>query len=74
MTAQLTFNLPEESAEHKIALDGWKWRTVVDDLNNYLRSALKYGNDFKSANQALESTRERLFALMTEEGISLDEQ
>ena len=72
MTAQLTFNLPEESAEHQIAIDGWKWRTVVADLNSYLRDALKYGNDFKSANHAIESTRERLFALMGEEGVSLD--
>jgi len=28
--ATLEFNLPEEQTEHQLALDGWKWKIVVE--------------------------------------------
>lgn len=42
MRAYLSFNLPEETGEHQTALNGWKYRAVIDDLQNYLRQLYKY--------------------------------
>lgn len=44
MKAILEFNLPEEAAEHKLALDGGKWMAVCSDIDQWLRSMEKYEN------------------------------
>lgn len=71
--ATLTFNLPEESAEHSDAINGWKWKSAVDSLQTFLRDKLKYGHDFESADQALASVKVRLFEILDEENLSLDD-
>lgn len=42
MKAVLEFNLPEESEEHLNALNGVKYRAVLDELDNELREQWKY--------------------------------
>jgi hypothetical protein len=60
--AVLKFNLPEEQSEHRLALDGWKWRSVVSDIADKLRSALKYDDDLTPETDAcLEKLREEVF-------------
>jgi len=44
MKAILEFDLPEEAAEHKLALDGGKWMSVCFALDQRLRSLEKYEN------------------------------
>ena len=44
MKAILEFDLPEEAAEHKLALDGGKWMSVCFELDQRLRSLEKYEN------------------------------
>lgn len=72
--ATLTFNLPEESAEHQTAIDGWKWRTVVDDILQNLRQDLKYNVENLTADQqkVLENMRGFIHQRLTEENLSLD--
>jgi hypothetical protein len=40
MKATLHFDDPEELQD---AIDGWKWRLAVEDLDNEMRSVLKHG-------------------------------
>lgn len=42
MKAILEFNLPEENEDHDLALNGYKYKIIVDEIDNYLRSKLKY--------------------------------
>lgn len=72
--ATLTFNLPEESAEHQTAIDGLKWRTVVDDILQNLRQDLKYNVENLTADQqkVLENMRGFIYQRLTEENLSLD--
>ena len=51
MKATLEFSLPEEEAEHRLALDGAKWQGVVASLDQKLRSLEKYheGEDSERA-------------------------
>ena len=37
MKATIEFNLPEDQEEHQLALDGWRWRSVVIEAFNRLR-------------------------------------
>ena len=48
MKAILEFNLPEEQDDHKYALSGVDALLVIDDLENEIRSKLKYDSgEFK---------------------------
>jgi len=43
MTITLTFDSLEEAEEARLALDGWKWKIAMWDLDQTLRSTTKYG-------------------------------
>lgn len=69
--ATLTFNLPEESEEHLCAVNAFKWKNVVSSLDNCLREQLKHNHSFKTPDEALEKTRQALFDILNEEGLSI---
>ena len=72
MKAVLKFNLPEDQSDHRLALDGWKWRSVVCDIADKLRSALKYDDGLTPETDAyLEKFREELFQLLEDRGLYL---
>lgn len=61
MKAILEFNLPEESEEHRLALDGIKYSCAVDEVFTWIRSQLKYNDHItEDQSQILESLREHL--------------
>ena len=43
MIATLTFNLPEEDSEHMTACYAYRWRSIVEEIDNQMRGFLKYG-------------------------------
>ena len=72
MKAILEFNLPEEQDDHRVALDGWKWRAVVSDIADQLRSALKYDEKLTpESNAFLDKFREELFQLIADRNLNL---
>lgn len=44
MKATLVFSLPEESEEHKHALNGGRYRAIIDEVYNFLRKECKYNS------------------------------
>lgn len=44
MKAILEFDLPEDAADHKLALDRSGWMAVCSDIDQWLRSLEKYEN------------------------------
>ena len=60
MKAILEFNLPEEQAEHKQALQGADWECVLLELDLAIRNKLKHGHKFKNADSALDWVRKQL--------------
>lgn len=72
MKAVLEFNLPQEQSEHRLALDGWKWKSVVIEFSDQLRSALKYDDDLTpEADECLENLRAKLFQLIADHNLNL---
>jgi hypothetical protein len=70
----LEFDPIEEREDMEAALNGWKWKMIVWDLDQHLRSELKYNPD-KLTNEtyeALKKLRERLHELKNESGLNLD--
>ena len=55
--ATLTFTLPDERAEFDLACGGADWSCLVTTLDRQLRQWIKYGNEFKTADEALGAVR-----------------
>lgn len=60
MKAILEFDLPEDNYQYKAAIQGADLKLIVATLDNMLRGYLKYGHDFQSANDAIQSIRNTL--------------
>lgn len=67
--ATLTFNLPEEYREHSCAVHGAEWKDIVYEISMFLRNKLKHGHEYKTANEALESIKELLWAECSANGL-----
>ena len=62
MTATLTFNLPDDATEFRLAQMGGELHGILFDLGQKLRGYLKYGHKFKDADAAIAVIREELHA------------
>jgi threonine synthase len=58
MKAILEFTFPEDQDEHTDALNGASWKSVVWELDEWLRQRIRYEN-----REDLQEIREKLFAL-----------
>jgi len=72
MKATLTFNLPQEDHEYSNAVDGSKMRSVLWDLDQWLRAKLKYEELSDDKHDAFKATRDELRRLLIEENIDLE--
>lgn len=68
----LSFDLPEEEQEFRIAQDAGQWQAVMMDILEHIRSQLKYQNlpDKKAA--AYEEFRELIWNTLSDRGLKLD--
>jgi hypothetical protein len=66
-----------EEQEFKTATDGWKWRHVLEDLDNDLRQFIKHGDNKNSLDNSLDiptmmDIREMIRDKMNGENLSFD--
>lgn len=68
----VTYILPRDQEQFDTQMDGEKWKGVVWDFSDYLRSQAKY-NDALTAEEreCYEVIREKLYELINEEGLRL---
>jgi len=73
MKAILEFNLDEERHQFEDAVDGWKWKCIVSELDNELRTRTKYAPDDTPDEvvDALIKMRDFLRESLNEEGLIL---
>ena len=69
----LEFDPAEDLEEMESALNGWKWKMLVWDLDQHLRKELKYNDNITSeAYEAIEKIREQLHELKSAAGLTLE--
>jgi hypothetical protein len=56
--------MPDEKMEFDLAYHGSDYHNCLWDLDQKLREWIKYDNDFKNVNEALDIVRETLHELM----------
>ena len=69
----LTFRLPEEDDEFRVAQDGWKWREAVHDLGETLRGWEKHGAvpEGVESEDPAPGLRALLYRILDEAGLEL---
>jgi hypothetical protein len=72
MKATIEFELPQDATEHQTALDGWKWRMILNEVSESIRHDLKYAEIPAEVYKALDSLRGFIFQRMAEENLSFD--
>lgn len=71
MKATLEFTLPDEADEHQAAVDGQKWKVLVWNFDQELRSKVKYGPEDEKT-PGYQDAREILRELTADSGLFLD--
>ena len=66
------FNLPEEDCEYRLHLDGDKWALALQDVDNFLRDKLKYGNMESAEVKFAEDVRRHIAATLEDYGLSFN--
>lgn len=69
MKAIIEFTLPEEREEHRLALDGGAWMCAVHDLDELLRTTIKY-TDIRTVE--IEAVRKKLYEILAARSLNLD--
>ena len=72
MKATLTFNLPEENHEYFNALQGAQLKSILWDVDQWLRAKMKYEELSDGQYDAFKETRDYLRSLLIEENIDLE--
>jgi len=75
MKATLEFDLddPHDAEQHRLAVNARRWYSVAWDLSNWLREVAKYGDLSEQESRVNKQVREKLFALMEQQQVSLDD-
>ena len=66
----LTFRRPEHEQELREALNGGRYKAVLFELDNWLRSVVKHGEDETKATH-YQAVRDELHVMMEGQGVSL---
>ena len=61
MKAILEFNLPEDASAHQTALDGWKWKTVLETLDQQWKRREDIGPARRLLQEAVDEAGLELF-------------
>lgn len=73
MTASLSFTLPEDRYEFDAAVQGEQWRNTLSELDQELRSRIKYEeNKNNLCPNTMSFLRERISELMAANNLSFD--
>jgi hypothetical protein len=69
----LEFDPIEDRDEMESAINGWKWKMLVWDLDQHLRSELKYNDSITGdVYEALEKVRNYLHEQKNDSGLTLE--
>jgi hypothetical protein len=60
MKATLEFNMPDEEHEFQAALEGMKWKTTMQEFDQYLRDRIKHEEMGDAERSMLKKVRNRL--------------
>lgn len=73
MKAILEFDIPEEQIEFEVAVNAWKYKFTITELDNKLRNILKHESDSYTEEElnSYKKIRDLLHDILTENNVDL---
>lgn len=72
MKSILEFYFPEDTELHNVSVHAVDLYLTLWDIDQTLRSFIKYGKKFESQDVALQAVRDKLHVILKERGCSLE--
>jgi molecular chaperone GrpE (heat shock protein) len=69
MKAKLTFELPEEQEEFNDAVNGSAFKTVIWELDQYMRSQLKHEDLPDDVHEKVQEIRDQLHSILNDNNV-----
>jgi hypothetical protein len=69
MKAKLIFNLPEEQEEFNDAVNGSAFKTVIWELDQYMRSQLKHEDLPDDVHEKVQEIRDQLHSILNDNNV-----
>jgi hypothetical protein len=66
MKSTLVFNLPEDREEFEHAIKAIQYLSIIDEMDNYLRGKIKYGELPEAQENIYQEIRDKLWELKNE--------
>jgi len=63
----------DEFEDARLALDGWKWKNAMWQLDQHLRSELKYNEKISGeTDTAYQAIRDKIYEILNDENLNID--
>ena len=73
MKAILEFNLPEDTNEHKLAINAPSVASAIWNFDQHLRSVIKYGDKSELEENIYQEIRDKLYEMFDEYNLVIDD-
>ena len=70
MMAYLRFRLPAEKDEYNSAMDGWKYRAVLDEITQWVREQRKWREMSPEQAEVYEEVWQKLWEIRQDRGVA----
>jgi len=72
--AEIILKFKEDELEDaRTALDGWKWKNAMWQLDQHLRSELKYNEKISGeTDTAYQAIRDKIYEILNDENLNID--
>jgi hypothetical protein len=73
MEVIIKFSDEDAAEDARVALDGWKWKHAMWELDQHLRNELKYNEKLPSAvDEAYESLRNKIREILSDNNLTME--
>lgn len=71
MEMKIKFELPEEKEEFELYMNGSKYFIILNELDNWLRGIISYGNVPEEKERIYQEVRDKIYDFTQSKGVKL---
>ena len=73
MEVIIKFSDEDAASDAQVALDGWKWKSSIWELDQYLRAEIKYDENLSSeVIKAYEELRDKIREIISDNNLTME--
>jgi hypothetical protein len=73
MKVIIEFSDEDAASDAQVALDGWKWKSAIWELDQHLRNEIKYNEQLSSeVDEAFEKLRGKIREILSENDLQME--